>query len=111
MNWRRIAARLERPWTPARYCLLSAAAILALLCWLPHPYYGEEPVYATTTIETWWHGSWLNPVQLGSQYGRPPLLNWLTMIGVDLLGWDHILLVLRLIAALSTIATAFLVGR
>jgi 4-amino-4-deoxy-L-arabinose transferase-like glycosyltransferase len=110
MNWRRIVARLDGPWPPARYWLLAAAAVLALLCWLPHPYYGEESVYAITTIETWWHGSWLDPVQLGSQYGRPPLLNWLAMIGIEVLGWGHILLVLRLIAALSTIATAALVG-
>ena len=104
--WRPIAARLEGPWPPARYWLLSAAAVLALLCWLPHPYYGEEPVYAITTVETWWHGSWLSPVQLGSQYGRTPFLNWVAMLGVWLLGWDHLLLALRLIAALSTLGMA-----
>lgn len=110
MDWRRIAARLDGPWTPARYWLLSAFAILALLCWLPHPYYGEEPVYAIITVETWWHGSWLNPVQLGSQYGRPPLLNWVVMPFVWILGWDHLLLGLRLIALASTLATAALVA-
>jgi hypothetical protein len=110
MDWRRIAARLDGPWTPARYWVLSACAVLALLCWLPHPYYGEEPVYAIITIETWWHGSWLNPVQLGSQYGRPPLLNWVVMPFVWVLGWDHLLLALRLIALASTLATAALVA-
>jgi hypothetical protein len=110
MNWRRIAARLDGPWTPARYWVLSACAVLALLCWLPHPYYGEEPVYAIITIETWWHGSWLNPVQLGAQYGRPPLLNWVVMLGVWLLGWDHILLAMRLIAFASTLGMAAMVA-
>jgi len=110
MNWRRIAARLEGPWSPGRYWLLAGFALLALLCWLPHPYNGEEPVYAITTIETWWHGSWLDPMQLGAQYGRPPLLNWVVMVGVWLLGWDHILLAMRLIAFLSTLGMAAMVA-
>ncbi|HXD02093.1 MAG TPA: phospholipid carrier-dependent glycosyltransferase [Novosphingobium sp.] len=110
MNWRRIAARLEGPWSPGRYWLLAGSALLALLCWLPHPYNGEEPVYAITTIETWWHGSWLDPMQLGAQYGRPPLLNWVVMVGVWLLGWDHILLAMRLIALASTLGMAAMVA-
>ena len=77
--WRRIAARLEGPWPAARYWLLSAAAFLAMLCWLPHPYYGEEPVYAITTVETWWHGSWLSPVQLGAHYAGVAIEN--SMLG------------------------------
>ena len=110
MDWRRIAARLEGPWSPGRYWLLSGLALLALLCWLPHPYIGEEPVYAITTVESWWHGSWLDPMQLGAQYGRPPLLNWVVMLGVWLLGWDHILLAMRLIAFLSTLGMAAMVA-
>src|SRR5262249_19781606 len=107
---RSLAAWLAGPWTPARYWLLSAAAVVALLCWLPHPYYGEEPVYAITTMESWWHGSWRNPVEPGRQYGGPPVLNWFVMGLTWLLGWDHILLAMRLVALASTLGMAALVG-
>jgi hypothetical protein len=49
-------------------------------------------------------------MQLGAQYGRPPLLNWVVMLGVWLLGWDHILLAMRLIAFLSTLGMAAMVA-
>ena len=110
MDWRRIAARLDGPWPIGRYLLLSAFAVFALLCWLPHPYYGEEPVYSITTIESWWHGSWLNPIQLGGEYGRPPLLNWLAMPLIWVLGWDHMLLATRLLSAASTLGTGALLA-
>jgi 4-amino-4-deoxy-L-arabinose transferase-like glycosyltransferase len=110
MSWRRIVARFEGPWPASRYWLLSTFALLALLCWLPHPYYGEEPVYSITTIETWFDGSWMNPIQLGGQYGRPPLMNWLAMPLIWLLGWEHMLLATRLLSAASTIASAALLA-
>ncbi len=110
MHWRRLLARFEEPWPVGRYWLLSGFALLALLCWLPHPYYGEEPVYSITTVETWFDGSWLNPIQLGGQYGRPPLMNWLAMPLIWLLGWEHVLLATRILSAASTIASAALLA-
>ena len=110
MDWHRVLARYEGPWPASRYWLLSAFALLALFCWLPHPYYGEEPVYSITTIETWFDGSWLNPMQLGRQYGRPPLMNWLAMPLVWLLGWDHLLLATRILSVASTIASTALLA-
>ncbi len=110
IRWRRLSAGLEGPWPAPRYWILSGCAVAVLLCRLPQPYYGEEPVYVITTLESWWHQSWMNPIQLGLQYGRPPLLNWLAMPLVWLLGWGHVLLSIRIIAVASTVATAALLG-
>ena len=39
----------------------------------------------------------------GTNHGQPPLLNWLVIALADGLGWEHVLVASRLVAACATI--------
>lgn len=73
-------------------------------------YTGEEAVYPLMSYEMWYHGHILTPVMYGQDYWRPPLYNLLITALSTLMGWSHMLVAARLIAALSSVGSALLVG-
>lgn len=87
---------------------LFTLAILSFFLTLFLPYIGEEGVYTISSYEMWSHQHYLYPTTYGLAYWRPPLYNWLIICFANLLGWDHMLIASRLVTALSTIATSFL---
>ena len=46
----------------------------------------------------------------GTNHGQPPLLNWLIIPLADGLGWQHVLVASRLVAACATIATGLVLA-
>lgn len=70
------------------------------------PYVGEEGVYTVTSQEMWHRQEWLTPFFYGSNYGRPPLYNWLIMSVTQMLGWSQVLVAARLVSATMTVATS-----
>lgn len=87
--------------------LLFLATILSFLTTLTLPYLGEEGVYTITSIEMAAHGDWMRPTLFGQNYGRPPLFNWLMIAFANTLGWDHVLMAARLVTALATTLSSF----
>ncbi len=73
-------------------------------------YTGEEAVYPLMSYEMWYNGHILTPVMYGQGYWRPPLDNWLITAVSELIGWSHMLVAARLIAALATVGSGLLVG-
>lgn len=68
---------------------------------------GEEGVYTISSYEMRYHHHYLYPTTYGDVYWRPPLYNWLIIVFSNLLGWKHVLIAARLVTALATIATSF----
>ena len=83
---------------------LSFATTLAL------PYIGEEGIYAITALEMKLRGEYFNNTLYGNNHGQPPLLNWLIIALSDRLGWEHVLVASRLVAASATIATGLVLA-
>lgn len=88
---------------------LFILAIASFFLSLFLPYIGEEAVYTISSYEMWYHHHYLYPTTYGLAYWRPPLYNWLIICFANLLGWEHMLIASRLVTALATIATSFLV--
>lgn len=72
------------------------------------PYVGEEAGYTISAYEMWFHHHYLYPTTYGLAYWRPPLFNWLIICFASLIGWEHMLVASRLVTALATIATSFM---
>lgn len=93
------------------YWLLFALAAASFVFTLSNVQYtGEEAVYPLMSYEMWFHGHILTPIMYGQDYWRPPLDNWLIIALSILIGWSHMLVVARLIAALATVGSGLLVG-
>ncbi|HEY2566524.1 MAG TPA: hypothetical protein VGH95_02285 [Candidatus Aquirickettsiella sp.] len=86
------------------FILTTASFFLSLFL----PYIGEEAVYTISSYEMWYHHHYLYPTTYGLSYWRPPLFNWLIILFANLIGWQHMLAASRLVTALATIATSFI---
>jgi 4-amino-4-deoxy-L-arabinose transferase-like glycosyltransferase len=84
---------------------LYAAACASFLATLGLPYIGEEAVYTITSLEMRASGEYFVTTLYGTNYGRPPLLNWLVIAIAELLGHDRVLAASRLVTAFSTVGT------
>lgn len=89
-----------------KYLFIFALVSFIISLWIP--YIGEEGVYTISSYEMWFHHHYLYPTTYGLAYWRPPLYNWLIICFANLLGWGNMLIASRLVTALSTIATSFL---
>lgn len=88
---------------------LWLAAVLSFFTTLSLPYIGEEAVYTVTSQEMCFYRSWFKPMIYGSEYGRPPLYNWLIILLTQWLGLDEVLLSARLVSAvMSTLSSGLL---
>ncbi|MCF8722305.1 4-amino-4-deoxy-L-arabinose transferase-like glycosyltransferase [Nitrospina gracilis] len=92
----------------SRYRIILALAVLSFLPTLFLPYTGEEGVYTITSMEMAQRGDWWIPTLYGEPYPRPPMMNWLMFPLAWLTGWENILVASRLVAALATVATGWL---
>jgi 4-amino-4-deoxy-L-arabinose transferase-like glycosyltransferase len=98
--------------SPSRPVLwwLYAAACASFLATLGLPYIGEEAVYTITSLEMRASGEFFVTTLYGTNYGRPPLLNWLVIPLADALGWDRVLAASRIVTAVSTVATGLVLA-
>jgi 4-amino-4-deoxy-L-arabinose transferase-like glycosyltransferase len=89
---------------------LYAAACASFLATLGLPYIGEEAVYTITSLEMRASGEFFVTTLYGTNYGRPPLLNWLVIPLADALGWDRVLAASRIVTAGATVATGLVLA-
>ena len=83
--------------------LLFWIAAISFVFTLNLSHVGEEGVYTISSFEMWYDQHYLYPLLYGSNYGRPPFLNWMIILLTKVVGWEHMLLASRLIAAASTV--------
>ena len=89
---------------------LYAAAFASFLATLGLPYIGEEAVYTITSLEMSASREFFVTTLYGTNYGRPPLLNWLVIPLADTLGWDRVLAASRIVTAGATVATGLVLA-
>lgn len=89
---------------------LYAIAALSFATTLTLPYIGEEAVYTITSLEMRLNHDFLVTTLYGGNYGRPPLLNWIIIPLTETLGWEHVLLASRLVAAATTVLTGLVLA-
>ena len=89
---------------------LYAAAALSFATTLTLPYIGEEGIYTITAMEMKFRGQFFVNTLYGTNHGQPPLLNWLVIPLADVLGWEHVLVASRLVAACATIAAGLVLA-
>ena len=98
------------PYSAKTWWWLYAAAALSLYTTLGLPYIGEEAVYTITSLEMRLNHDYFVTTLYGTNYGRPPLLNWLIIPLAEMLGWDRMLLASRLVAATATVLTGLVLA-
>jgi 4-amino-4-deoxy-L-arabinose transferase-like glycosyltransferase len=98
------------PYSAKTWWWLYAAAALSLYTTLGLPYIGEEAVYTITSLEMRLNQDYFVTTLYGTNYGRPPLLNWLIIPLAEMLGWDRMLLASRLVAATATVLTGLVLA-
>lgn len=82
---------------------------LAALSFVPTLFFymvGEEGIYTISTLEMWHNKDWFTQTMFGHNLQRPPLFNWLAIPLAQVLGWSHILLVIRLMSVAATLGMA-----
>ena len=73
-------------------------------------YTGEEAIYTVMSYEMRYHGLVLTPIMYGESYIRPPLINLLIIAVSELIGWSHMIIAERLVAALATVGSGLLLA-
>lgn len=89
-----------------RTVLLLWLAALSFLPTLGFYMVGEEGSYTISSLEMWDSKHWFIQTIYGQSLQRPPLINWLAMPIASVLGWSHILFVIRLITVAATLGMA-----
>jgi 4-amino-4-deoxy-L-arabinose transferase-like glycosyltransferase len=93
---------------PSLLWLLFILSALSFLTTIQLSYLGEEAVYTITSMEMAQNQQWMVPTLYGDNYARPPLLNWFMIPIAEILGWDQVLMVSRLMAGVATVATGLI---
>ena len=90
--------------------LLFTLAALSFLPALSFYYVGEEAIFPITSLEMWQRDSWLKQYLYGMDVRHNPLFNWLIMPLSALAGWQHMLIVARVLTIASTLASALVLA-
>lgn len=94
-----------------RYWLLFALAAIGFIPTLWFYYVGEEAVFPLAAIELFQRQTdWLDKTRYGIPLRQNPLFMWAIIPFSELLGWTHMLEVIRLIALASTLGTGLMLA-
>lgn len=94
-----------------RYWLLFALATVGFIPTIWFYYVGEEAVFPLAAIELFQRQTdWLDKTRYGIPLRQNPLFMWMIMPFSELLGWTHMLEVIRLIALASTLGTGLMLA-
>lgn len=94
-----------------RYWLLFAIAAAGFIPTIWFYYVGEEAVFPLAAIELFQRqADWLDKTRYGIPLRQNPLFMWMIMPFSELLGWTHMLEVIRLIALTATLSTGLMLA-
>ncbi|MBI4807446.1 MAG: hypothetical protein HY799_00635 [Nitrosomonadales bacterium] len=87
--------------------LIAAASFIPTIGFY---YVGEEAIFPIVSQEMWEQGTWLKQYLYGNDQMHNPLFNWLIMPFAALAGWEHVLIVARILTISFTLATALILA-
>ena len=85
----------------------GAAAFVPTL-WLH--YVGEEAIFPIASLEMWFRGEWAQQILLGANVQHNPLFNWIIIALCQLVGWEWMLQVARLVSIGATVSTGLVLA-
>jgi 4-amino-4-deoxy-L-arabinose transferase-like glycosyltransferase len=100
----------KNPVSERQLWLVYGAAAASLLIHLFHQYRSEEAVYVLVAQEMREAQNFLVPTLFGRVYGRPGLFSWLIYGVAEVIGWEHVRLVARLLAVAATAVTGLVLA-
>lgn len=95
---------------PKKFWLLFALAALSFLPTLSFYYVGEEAIFPITSLEMWQRNTWLKQYLYGVDVQHNPLFNWLIMSLSALTGWEHMLVIARVLTIGATLTTGLVLA-
>lgn len=93
-----------------RYWKLYAMGGLIMLLALGFHPVGEEAIFPISTLEMWQRNVWMSQFMYGLNVLHNPLLNWLMVPVLQLIGWTHILAAARIVTIAATLGTGLMLG-
>ncbi len=105
--WRIASLPVTRP---GFWWLCFGLLALSFLPSLNFHFVGEEAILPLTSLEMWFRGDWLHHTIYGLPVGHNPLFNWLLIPLASALGWEHGLLLSRLLMVASGLLTALVLA-
>lgn len=96
--------------TATWWLLFALAGLSFAITFFSVQYTGEEAIYTVMSYEMRYHGLILTPIMYGEPYIRPPLINLLIIAAAELIGWPHMIVAERLVAALATVGSGLLLA-
>ena len=92
------------------YWILYAVASVSFLPAVRFYYVGEEAIFSISSLEMWHRGEWLQQLLYGQNLKHNPLFNWLIILLSNLVGWEQMLVVARVITIFATVLTGIVAG-
>ena len=106
-GWRIATLPVSRP---QFWWLCFGLLALSFLPSLRFYYVGEEAILPLTSLEMGFRGDWLHHTIYGLPVGHNPLFNWLLIPLASMAGWEHGLLLSRVLMVASCLLTALILA-
>ena len=90
--------------------LWYAAAGAAFLPAVGFHYVGEEAIFPISSLEMWYRGEWMQQILVGANHQHNPLFNWIIIVLCQLVGWEWMLQVARLVTIGATVSTGLVLA-
>lgn len=93
-----------------RFWVWYAAGIAAFVPTFWFHYVGEEAIFPIASLEMWYHGEWAQQILYGGNVQHNPLFNWIIVAVCQLVGWEWMLQVARLVTISATVSTGLVLA-
>lgn len=90
--------------------LWYAAAAAAFIPAIGFHYVGEEAIFPKASLEMWFRGEWVQQILVGLNHQHNPLFNWIIIALCQIVGWEWMLQVARLVAISATVAAGLVLA-
>jgi len=95
---------------PRFWALCIGLLALSFVPSLHFYFVGEEAILPLTSLEMWYRGDWLHHTIYGLPVGHNALFNWLLIPLASVAGWEHGLLISRVLMVASCLLTALILA-
>ena len=87
-----------------------AAAAAAFIPAIGFHYVGEEAIFPKASLEMWFRGEWVQQILVGVNHLHNPLFNWIIIAICQVVGWEWMLQVARLVAIGATVSSGLVLA-
>lgn len=90
--------------------LCYAAAAAAYIPVIGFHYVGEEAIFPKASLEMWFRGEWVQQILVGANHLHNTLFNWIIIAVCQIVGWEWMLQVARVVAVGATVSTGLVLA-